>query len=95
MPRDCSRAVPAPANIVAHQLRLLVWCKPAWCTLPYLCDLQLDALPALLPAQCINITPEKGLAGLFSSFFFGFWNLFCGFLIPQSAIPGWWIWCYW
>ena len=47
------------------------------------------------PGQCINITPEKGLAGLFSSFFFGFWNLFCGFLIPQSAIPGWWIWCYW
>lgn len=19
----------------------------------------------------------------------------CGFLIPASAIPGWWIWCYW
>lgn len=87
--------------------------------------------------QCINLTPDKGLAGLFSSFFFGFWNLMCvrrlgrslsrrrflagcaslagaaahpspplppsslfspcrcGFLIPQSAIPGWWIWCYW
>ena len=27
------------------------------------------------PPQCINLTPEKGLAGLFSSFFFGFWNL--------------------
>lgn len=47
--------------------------------------------PPALP-QCINLTPEKGLAGLFSSFFFGFWNLMCGFLIPQSAIPGWWIW---
>ncbi|PSC69376.1 ATP-binding cassette transporter isoform B [Micractinium conductrix] len=43
----------------------------------------------------INLTPDKGLAGLFTSFFFGFWNLLCGFLIPASAIPGWWIWCYW
>ena len=43
--------------------------------------------------MCINLTPEMGLAGLFLSFFFGFWNLLCGFLIAQPFIPGWWIWC--
>jgi len=43
------------------------------------------ALPRALLLQCINLTPDKGLAGLLSSFFFGFWNLMCGFLIPQSV----------
>lgn len=38
--------------------------------------------------------PELALASVLTSFFFGFWNLMCGFLIPASSIPGWWIWCY-
>ncbi|EFN59720.1 hypothetical protein CHLNCDRAFT_133292 [Chlorella variabilis] len=45
--------------------------------------------------MCINLTPDKGLANLLMSFFFGFWNLLCGFLIPQASIPGYWIWMYW
>ncbi|KAL6780792.1 hypothetical protein ACKKBF_B11655 [Auxenochlorella protothecoides x Auxenochlorella symbiontica] len=44
--------------------------------------------------MCLNLMPELALANVFTSFFFGFWNLMCGFLIPASAIPGWWIWCY-
>jgi ABC-type multidrug transport system permease subunit len=43
----------------------------------------------------VMITPDKSLAGLFMAFFFAFFNLFCGFLIPQASIPGWWIWMYW
>ncbi|KAK2076468.1 hypothetical protein QBZ16_000993 [Prototheca wickerhamii] len=42
----------------------------------------------------LNLMPEMPLAQLFMSFFFGFWNLMCGFLIPASSIPGWWIWYY-
>ncbi|KDD75002.1 ABC-2 type transporter [Helicosporidium sp. ATCC 50920] len=43
---------------------------------------------------CVALTPDIAIASLFSSFFFGFWNLICGFLQVQSAIPGWWIWAY-
>eukprot|EP00475_Leptophrys_vorax_P007911 TRINITY_DN15049_c0_g3_i1.p1 TRINITY_DN15049_c0_g3~~TRINITY_DN15049_c0_g3_i1.p1 ORF type:complete len:113 (+),score=4.81 TRINITY_DN15049_c0_g3_i1:2-340(+) len=30
-----------------------------------------------------------------SSFFFPFWNLLCGFIIPRPDIPVWWRWYYW
>lgn len=36
----------------------------------------------------VMITPDKSLAGLFMAFFFAFFNLFCGFLIPAASIPG-------
>lgn len=38
----------------------------------------------------VALTPVVALANVFCSFFFGFWNLFCGFLIPQPAMPVYW-----
>ena len=44
----------------------------------------------------VNLTPAVTLANVFCSFFFGFWNLFCGFLIPQPAMPVYYkYWLYW
>ncbi|KAK2076469.1 hypothetical protein QBZ16_000994 [Prototheca wickerhamii] len=44
--------------------------------------------------MALNLLPELAFGNLITSFFFGFWNLMCGFLIPRGNIPGWWIWCY-
>ena len=51
-----------------------------------------DRCGPLTPRMCPCTAPNPHFP---FQFFFGFWNLLCGFLIPASAIPGWWIWCYW
>lgn len=45
--------------------------------------------------MAISITPNEQLAMVLSSFFFPFWNLLCGFIIPRPDIPVWWRWYYW
>ncbi|XP_078168191.1 ABC transporter G family member 36-like isoform X7 [Carex rostrata] len=44
--------------------------------------------------MCVGVTPNYNVASIVSSAFFGLWNLFSGFLISKSQIPGWWIWYY-
>lgn len=44
--------------------------------------------------MAVTLTPALPLASVFCSFFFGFWNLLAGFLIPQPQIPKYWIWFY-
>ncbi|KAK2363926.1 pleiotropic drug resistance protein [Trifolium repens] len=41
------------------------------------------------------MTPNLAIAALLGSAFNSFFNLFCGFLIPQTRIPIWWRWFYW
>ncbi|KAL6556565.1 transcription factor [Orobanche gracilis] len=43
----------------------------------------------------VAVTPNHNIAAIISSFFYGFWNLFCGFIIPRPRIPVWWRWYYW
>ncbi|WJX79105.1 transcription factor [Trifolium repens] len=43
----------------------------------------------------IAMTPNLAIAALLGSAFNSFFNLFCGFLIPQTRIPIWWRWFYW
>ncbi|WRX34812.1 ABC-2 type transporter [Theobroma cacao] len=43
----------------------------------------------------VAVTPNHNIAGIVSSFFYGIWNLFSGFLIPRTRIPIWWRWYYW
>ena len=38
----------------------------------------------------VALTPAVALANVLCSFFFGMWNLTCGFLIPSPAIPPYW-----
>lgn len=42
----------------------------------------------------VGLTPTQQVAAVVSSAFYSLWNLLSGFLIPQSRIPGWWIWFY-
>ncbi|VAH98599.1 unnamed protein product [Triticum turgidum subsp. durum] len=42
----------------------------------------------------VGLTPTQSVAAVVASAFYSSWNLFSGFLIPQSRIPGWWIWFY-
>ncbi|KAG8091552.1 hypothetical protein GUJ93_ZPchr0012g20034 [Zizania palustris] len=42
----------------------------------------------------VGLTPTQQTAAVVSSAFYSLWNLLSGFLIPQSRIPGWWIWFY-
>ncbi|WOL16537.1 hypothetical protein Cni_G25324 [Canna indica] len=44
--------------------------------------------------MAVGLTPTQHLAAVISSAFYSLWNLLSGFLIPQSSIPGWWIWYY-
>ncbi|KAL4447582.1 hypothetical protein ABPG75_004801 [Micractinium tetrahymenae] len=46
----------------------------------------------VLGIAAVNLTPSVPLSNVLCSFFFGFWNLLSGFLIPLPAIPGYWIW---
>ncbi|CAI8614418.1 unnamed protein product [Vicia faba] len=41
------------------------------------------------------ITPNQAMAALFSSASNSMFNLFSGFLVPQTRIPVWWGWFYW
>ncbi|KAJ8466246.1 hypothetical protein OPV22_028798 [Ensete ventricosum] len=43
----------------------------------------------------VALTPDHQVASILSSFFYTFWNLFSGFLIPRPSIPVWWRWYYW
>ncbi|CAN1169187.1 Pleiotropic drug resistance protein 1 [Linum perenne] len=43
----------------------------------------------------VAITPNHNIAAIISSFFFGLWNLFSGFIVPRNRIPIWWRWYYW
>ncbi|CAL9065698.1 unnamed protein product [Musa banksii] len=42
----------------------------------------------------VALTPDHQVASILSSFFYTFWNLFSGFLIPRPSIPVWWRWYY-
>ncbi|KAL6781800.1 hypothetical protein ACKKBF_B09460 [Auxenochlorella protothecoides x Auxenochlorella symbiontica] len=44
--------------------------------------------------MAVSITPNVAFGNVFCSFFFGAWNLLCGFLIPEPAIPRYWVWFY-
>ncbi|KAL8501204.1 hypothetical protein ACS0TY_020672 [Phlomoides rotata] len=43
----------------------------------------------------VALTPGYVLAAIVMAFFFSFWNLFSGFLLPRPLIPIWWRWYYW
>ncbi|KAL0915539.1 hypothetical protein M5K25_015965 [Dendrobium thyrsiflorum] len=43
----------------------------------------------------VSLTPNDTIAAIVSSFFYGMWNLFSGFVIPKKALPIWWSWYYW
>ncbi|XP_010515840.1 PREDICTED: ABC transporter G family member 37 isoform X2 [Camelina sativa] len=42
----------------------------------------------------VSITPNFMVAAILQSLFYVNFNLFSGFLIPQTQVPGWWIWLY-
>ncbi|KAC9910476.1 hypothetical protein R6Q59_021453 [Mikania micrantha] len=43
----------------------------------------------------VAITPNVMIGSIVAAAFYGFWNLFCGFIIPRPKIPVWWRWYYW
>ncbi|PIA41675.1 hypothetical protein AQUCO_02200244v1 [Aquilegia coerulea] len=45
--------------------------------------------------MAVGVTPNQQIAAIVSSAFYGLWNLFSGFMIPQTRIPIWWRWYYW
>ncbi|XP_042059606.1 ABC transporter G family member 51-like isoform X1 [Salvia splendens] len=40
----------------------------------------------------VAVTPNHNIAAIISSFFYGIWNLFSGFIIPRPRMPIWWRW---
>lgn len=42
----------------------------------------------------ISLTPNVAMGNVLCTFFFGFFNLLSGFLMPKPEIRGWWIWFY-
>eukprot|EP00891_Asterochloris_glomerata_P005114 jgi/Astpho2/5114/Aster-06326 len=40
----------------------------------------------------VYVTPDLAIASVLSSFFYGFWNLFTGFLVPVTQMVPWWKW---
>ncbi|KAL4428984.1 hypothetical protein ABPG77_006023, partial [Micractinium sp. CCAP 211/92] len=44
---------------------------------------------------CVHATPNLQLANAMAGMLFGLFNLMCGFMKPQAAIPAGWIWMYW
>ncbi|KAJ6820441.1 ABC transporter G family member 36-like isoform X1 [Iris pallida] len=45
--------------------------------------------------MAVGLTPNHNIASIVSSAFYAIWNLFSGFIIPQTRIPVWWRWYYW
>ncbi|KAK7349157.1 hypothetical protein VNO77_06301 [Canavalia gladiata] len=45
--------------------------------------------------MAVAITPNHHVASIVGAAFYGIWNLFSGFVIPQPNIPVWWRWYYW
>ncbi|XP_041002182.1 pleiotropic drug resistance protein 1-like [Juglans microcarpa x Juglans regia] len=43
----------------------------------------------------VGLTPNYLIASIVSTFFYGIWSLFCGFVVPRTRIPVWWRWYYW
>ncbi|KAK4590492.1 hypothetical protein RGQ29_020869 [Quercus rubra] len=43
----------------------------------------------------VAVTPNHHIASIISFAFYAIWNLFSGFIIPQTRIPVWWKWYYW
>ncbi|KAJ4718238.1 Pleiotropic drug resistance ABC transporter [Melia azedarach] len=43
----------------------------------------------------VAMTPNYHIAGIVAAAFYGIWNLFAGFMVPQKRMPGWWSWYYW
>ncbi|KAI4355694.1 hypothetical protein L6164_004442 [Bauhinia variegata] len=43
----------------------------------------------------VAMSPNHHIAAIVSSAFYGIWNLFSGFVIPEPSIPIWWRWYYW
>nr|XP_043634623.1 pleiotropic drug resistance protein 1-like isoform X2 [Erigeron canadensis] len=43
----------------------------------------------------VAITPNANFAAILAGLFYGFFNLFSGFIIPLPKIPVWWRWYYW
>uniref|UniRef100_A0A8R7R5Q6 ABC transporter domain-containing protein n=1 Tax=Triticum urartu TaxID=4572 RepID=A0A8R7R5Q6_TRIUA len=43
----------------------------------------------------VGLTPSYNIASIVSSFFYGVWNLFSGFVISQPTMPVWWRWYSW
>ncbi|KAA8525358.1 hypothetical protein F0562_007224 [Nyssa sinensis] len=44
--------------------------------------------------MAVAVTPNHNIAAIVSSAFFAIWNLFSGFVIPQTRTPVWWRWYY-
>ncbi|TVU33825.1 hypothetical protein EJB05_15634, partial [Eragrostis curvula] len=49
----------------------------------------------LFGMMSVGLAPDGAITAIISSAFYGFWNLFSGFLIPINRIPVWSRWCYW
>ncbi|KZV31666.1 pleiotropic drug resistance protein 1-like [Dorcoceras hygrometricum] len=45
--------------------------------------------------MAVAVTPNHNIAAVVSSFFYGIWNVFSGFIVPRPRIPIWWRWYYW
>lgn len=43
----------------------------------------------------VGLTPSYNIASIVSSFFYGIWNLFSGFVIPRPRMAVWWRWYSW
>ncbi|KAI3712045.1 hypothetical protein L1987_70594 [Smallanthus sonchifolius] len=43
----------------------------------------------------VAITPNANIAAIIAASFYGFFNLFSGFIVPRPKIPVWWRWYYW
>ncbi|KAK8959475.1 ABC transporter G family member 34 [Platanthera guangdongensis] len=45
--------------------------------------------------MAVGLTPSYQIASIVASFFYSFWNLFCGFVVPRKLMPVWWRWMFW
>ncbi|XP_065878338.1 pleiotropic drug resistance protein 1-like isoform X2 [Euphorbia lathyris] len=49
----------------------------------------------LFGMMTVAVTPNHHIAAVVAIAFYALWNLFSGFIVPQTRIPVWWRWCYW
>ncbi|KAK4267500.1 hypothetical protein QN277_024273 [Acacia crassicarpa] len=45
--------------------------------------------------MAVAVTPNYHVASIVAAAFYGTWNLFSGFIVPEPSIPIWWRWYYW
>ncbi|KAG5228963.1 ABC transporter family protein [Salix suchowensis] len=43
----------------------------------------------------VSVSPNHQIASIISAAFYGIWNVFSGYVIPQSRMPVWWRWNSW